>query len=173
VKALTLTQPWATLLAIGANVIETRDWPTKYRGPLAIHAAKGFPRDARALCRTQPFRGALAAAGYASADELPCGAVVALASLESLLVCGPTTSREIRARSKRGELPAHEAEFGDFSDGRYGFVLGDVRRVEPPVPARGMLGFWELPADVEAVVRQRCRVGQASARAGGADVPSA
>ena len=155
-KALTLTQPWATLVAIGANVIETRDWPTRYRGPFAIHAAKGFPREARELCRERPFHGALAAAGYESAEALPRGAVVALATLESVLVCGPSTLGEIRARSKRGELPANEADFGDFSDGRYGFVLRDVRRVEPPVPARGMLGFWELPRDVEAAARRAC-----------------
>jgi hypothetical protein len=43
-KALTLTQPWATLVAIGAKTIETRSWPTSYRGPLAIHAAKGYPK---------------------------------------------------------------------------------------------------------------------------------
>jgi hypothetical protein len=155
VKALTLTQPWATLVAIGANVIETRDWPTRYRGTFAIHAAKGFPPDARALCGKRPFRDALAAAGYTAADELPRGAVVAIARLASLLVCGPSTLAEIRARSKRGELPPHEADFGDFSDGRYGFVLDDVRRIEPPVPARGMLGFWELPAEVEASVNDR------------------
>ena len=150
-----MTQPWATLVAIGANVIETRDWPTSYRGPFAIHAAKGFPADARAQCRRPPFRDALAAGGYASADQLPLGSVVALVELESLLVCGPSTLREVRARSRRGELPVHEADFGDFSAGRYGFVLRDVRRVEPPVPTRGMLGFWTLPPDVEAVVRER------------------
>ena len=150
-----MTQPWATLVALGANVIETRDWPTKYRGPFAIHSAKGFPREARALCRQQPFRDALAAGGYNSAEDLPLGAVVALVNLDSLLVCGPETLREIRARSKRGELPLHEADFGDFSDGRFGFVLNEVHRVEPPVPARGMLGFWTLPPDVEAVIRKR------------------
>ena len=152
-----MTQPWATLVAIGANVIETRDWPTKYRGPFAIHAAKGFPPEARALCRKRPFRDALSAGGYSSADDLPRGAVVAVVNLQSLLVCGPSTLKEIRARSKRGELPPNEADFGDFSDGRYGFVLNNVRRVEPPVPARGMLGFWELPPDVEAAVRRRCQ----------------
>jgi len=150
-----MTQPWATLVAIGANVIETRDWPTKYRGPFAIHAAKGFPPEAQALCRRQPFRDALRAAGYESADELPRGAVVAVVNLQSLLVCDKSTLKEVRSRSKRGELPAHEADFGDFSGGRYGFVLDDVHRVEPPVAARGMLGFWELPPDVEALVRQR------------------
>lgn len=40
IKALTLYQPWATLIAIGAKKIETRSWDTKYRGPLAIHASK-------------------------------------------------------------------------------------------------------------------------------------
>ena len=39
-KALTLYQPWATLVAIGAKKIETRSWSTPYRGPLAIHAGK-------------------------------------------------------------------------------------------------------------------------------------
>lgn len=39
VKTLTLLQPWASLVACGAKKIETRSWATKYRGPLAIHAA--------------------------------------------------------------------------------------------------------------------------------------
>ncbi len=38
-KAITVWQPWASLLAIGAKQYETRSWATKYRGPIAIHAA--------------------------------------------------------------------------------------------------------------------------------------
>lgn len=48
-KALTVTEPWATLIAIGAKRIETRSWPTDYRGPVAIHASKkltGFEQSA-------------------------------------------------------------------------------------------------------------------------------
>lgn len=37
-KALTIRQPWAQLIAIGAKQIETRSWPTKHRGRIAIHA---------------------------------------------------------------------------------------------------------------------------------------
>jgi activating signal cointegrator 1 len=40
VKALTLHQPWASLIAVGAKRIETRNWATDYRGPLAIHASR-------------------------------------------------------------------------------------------------------------------------------------
>ncbi len=41
-RTLTLTQPWATLVALGAKTIETRSWQTSYRGPLAIHAGQGL-----------------------------------------------------------------------------------------------------------------------------------
>lgn len=42
-KVLTLHQPWASLVALGVKTIETRSWSTKYRGPLAIHAAARKP----------------------------------------------------------------------------------------------------------------------------------
>lgn len=42
-KALTIWQPWASLIACGAKRYETRSWPTKYRGPIAIHAAVKDP----------------------------------------------------------------------------------------------------------------------------------
>lgn len=42
-KALTLHQPWSSLVAIGVKTVETRSWGTTYRGPLAIHAALRRP----------------------------------------------------------------------------------------------------------------------------------
>lgn len=42
-RAITLHQPWATLVALGVKTIETRSWPTKYRGRILIHAAKRTP----------------------------------------------------------------------------------------------------------------------------------
>ena len=38
-KAITIWQPWATLLPLGVKLYETRSWATSYRGPIAIHAA--------------------------------------------------------------------------------------------------------------------------------------
>ncbi len=71
-KTLTLTQPWAQLIAIGAKRIETRSWGTKYRGPIAIHAAKGFPKWARETCLRSPFIEALNRANYL--PDIPLGA---------------------------------------------------------------------------------------------------
>ena len=44
-KAITIWQPWASLLACGAKQYETRSWATKYRGPVAIHAVAKEPRE--------------------------------------------------------------------------------------------------------------------------------
>ena len=48
-KAITIWQPWASLLACGGKRFETRSWATSYRGPIAIHAAKKSVFDALAL----------------------------------------------------------------------------------------------------------------------------
>ena len=43
-KALTIIQPWATLIASGHKMNETRSWKTNYRGEVLIHAGKN-PKD--------------------------------------------------------------------------------------------------------------------------------
>ena len=42
-KAITLHQPWATLVALGIKTIETRSWATRHRGRVVVHAAKKLP----------------------------------------------------------------------------------------------------------------------------------
>lgn len=148
-KAISMTQPWATLLAIGANEIETRGWSTRYRGPLAIHAAKNFPAGARALCRQSPFRETLAAAGYSDERQLPLGAIIARAELVEVMSFDASSAALIRARSAEGTLPPHEVDFGDFSAGRFGFVVRGVCQLREPIPARGMLSLWEVPQELE------------------------
>lgn len=40
VKAISLKQPWASLVASGEKTIETRKWPTTYRGDVLIVSSK-------------------------------------------------------------------------------------------------------------------------------------
>lgn len=53
-RALTLVQPWADLVAHGGKTTENRTWPTRYRGPLLIHA--GTRIDPAAASRTAGLR---------------------------------------------------------------------------------------------------------------------
>lgn len=129
-KALTLTQPHASLIPLGAKRIETRSWSTNYRGRIAIHAAKGFPQKARALCQAHPFIEALNAFNLTEKD-LPLGAVVATANLWRVQRIGTNDYPE-----------EPEKSFGDYRAGRYAWFLDDIRAIEP-VPCKGMLGLWE------------------------------
>ena len=40
VIAISLWEPWAAAIKLKLKCIETRGWSTKYRGPIAIHAAR-------------------------------------------------------------------------------------------------------------------------------------
>ena len=150
-KALTLTQPWATLILLGAKTYETRSWATTYRGPLAIHAAQGLApvggkRGLRQIIDQPAFFEALRALvpqndRYCDVDAilryLPLGAVLGTCRL---LRCIPTDP-------VRGALDVtqfqDEHAFGDFSPGRYAWQLGDVQAYAQPIPAKGELGLWE------------------------------
>lgn len=139
-KALTLTQPWASLVAFGLKRFETRSWHTNYRGPLAIHAAKGLPAAARRLFRTEPFASDVRACGYAPKecsmvpwrDTYPLGYIVA-------------TCRLVEVRRIGDFEPPNERErvYGDWRPGRYAWELADVRGLEVPVRVNGALGLWE------------------------------
>lgn len=135
IKALTLYQPWATLVAIGAKRIETRSWWTAYRGLLAIHASKTFGATNRALCHQEPFRSALLAGGVERLSDLPLGAVVAVGRLA---LCEEMTTQWLEWRLP----PEPERSFGYYAAGRYAWSLSDAEPVAPPIPARGALGLW-------------------------------
>ena len=127
-KALTLRQPWASLVAAGAKRWETRSWATRYRGPLAIHAAAGWrPVDVAHV----PWPAALAMR-VEDWERLPRGTVVAIAELVECLPAEAVAPG------------APEALFGDFAPGRWAWRLEGVRSLDPPVPARGRLGLWEI-----------------------------
>jgi hypothetical protein len=135
-KAITLRQPWATLVAIGAKRYETRAWTTTYRGHVAIHAAKSFPRWALESCtRDRNVRRALILGGIRDYQDLPRGAVIAIARIVD---CVP-------AELVVAGLGKRQRALGDFGPGRWAWQLADVQPLPEPEPARGALGLWNWP----------------------------
>ena len=143
-----LPQPFATLIAIGAKRIETRSWGTKYRGPLAIHAAKGYPEEARRLCSERPFQSALAKEGYFSAELLLRSHIVAVCNL---VACEKMTPELIAM------VPEPERSFGFYEPGRWMWMLEEVRPVSIPGEVKGALGLWEWD---EAGLEEALKAGQ-------------
>ncbi len=139
VRTLSMTDPWGTLVALGAKGIETRSWPTPHCGPLAIHVAKSLPAWASARCSEPPFRQILEAGGYRWQPDavqnpwgLPLGHIVAVVCLD-----------EVQRITPSFQVEEPERSLGLFTPGRYAWIFSQVYRLATPLPARGSLGVWE------------------------------
>ncbi len=140
IHAITLMQPWASLIAVGAKRIETRGWRTSYRGPLVIHAGRTWPAYAKAFAYTSRVVRARLGQLEAAAPAIPFGAIVAVGRLVD---CVPTESIIT-------DLSEEERALGNYAPGRWAWRLADVRPVTPPIPARGAMGLWDYHGAIPA-----------------------
>lgn len=143
-KTLPLWQPWASLVAVGAKRVETRGWPAPLSivgQRIAIHATKGglSKRDEREFLKDPVFHAALGSL----VDDLPRGAIVCTAVLSRCRAITTMHARELAQRNPR------EFTFGDYTPGRYAWVLEDVQPVDPPVPCKGSQGIFDAPAELD------------------------
>jgi hypothetical protein len=136
-KVLSLTQPWASLICLGAKKIETRSWKSWYYGPLLIHASKSYPKWARETAMEEYFVDALTPHGVWAQPESVLGCIIGQVTLAR---CVPTTSPSL-------ELDARELAFGDYSPGRWAWILEDGHFLPKPIPVKGSLGIWEYNTD--------------------------
>lgn len=134
-KALSLFQPWATLVAAGIKRIDTRCWRTGYRGVVAIYALDKFPEGtALKLYEMPSVREALYRRGIHSLKAVPLGAVIGTVEL---VEC-------VRTEDLLPLLPTRREEFlGDFSPGRWAWIFRGAVRFPAPVKAAGRTGLWE------------------------------
>lgn len=146
-RAISLWEPWASLIRTGAKTIETRSWSTPYRGPLLICAAKGgLPRKEVAgwlsLWEFQhglaPLLGkddpSVAERPSITVDHLLFGKAVAIVELVD---CRPTVDLS-------DEEIGNDRPFGDFTPGRFAWFLKMVRNDFVPFPITGSQGFFEI-----------------------------
>lgn len=132
-KAITLHQPWATLLARGIKKHETRTWNTLHRGPLIIHAGKAkiiVPRRVMLL---------LAKTLGTRYPVLPMGAIVGIFNVYN--------SRPIMSDDLR-EMTEREILLGDWQTSRFAW-MGSLHRTMHPIPCRGRQGLWNIPPELE------------------------
>lgn len=152
-KAISLWQPWASAIALGAKRIETRSWGTAYRGPLAIHAAKRCIKAELADLDCYHFwKGALNRRQFPPSElwaMLPFGAIVAVCRLVQCRPVHKLTESDLHEIRYRKWDADHcygwtECELGNYGPGRFAWVLGDVTPLPGPVPWRGSQGFFEV-----------------------------
>ncbi|HEU4727661.1 MAG TPA: hypothetical protein VFT22_07225 [Kofleriaceae bacterium] len=165
--ALTVWQPWASLIVGSPTTdgcpgappqknVENRDmrpWLSAIGKRIAIHA--GLERRRNMESYEDVFLDKSygeVAAPYRTPADFPRGAVVGVALLAG--VSGPMTPSMFYDTRFDGLPPeavtSWQRSAGDLRwfTGPWGWVLCDQRWIRP-VPCRGALGLWSLPAEVE------------------------
>lgn len=125
-RALTVRQPWASLILAGLKTIETRSARTKRRGRVYLHAGSTMGKAEREAAIREGF----------DPDTLPRGAIIG--------------SIEIVDAVRAEDLVVSDAERsrGDYRAGRWGWKVANVRALSTPVAASGALSFWSVPPDI-------------------------
>lgn len=118
-KALSIRQPWAWAIVSGSKRIENRDWSTSYRGPLLIHASKGMTVGEYQSAAMFIQRLGL---DVPTKDQLQRGGLVGIADLVDVV----------------------SASSDPWFQGRYGFLLENVRPLPSFVPLAGALGLFHV-----------------------------
>lgn len=134
-KAISLWQPWASAIAMGHKRIETRHWPTKYVGPIAIHAAQRWTREEREFALDLHEHGLMPMG-------LPLGAIVATATLYDCM--------KTEYLLNEMHIGPVERRFGNFARGQYAWMLRDIETFLRPIPYKGQQGLFNIPDEVFA-----------------------
>ena len=124
-KAITIKQPYATLIAEGLKEYEFRTWKTKYRGDILIHAGKGVDKEAMKR--------------FAHLNlEYPSGCIIAKATLADCVVIDAAMKDSLREKNFLVYQGTTEAT--DWHG--YGFKMENVEKMSP-FPIDGKLSLWE------------------------------
>lgn len=152
-KAITIWQPYASLVAENFKKIETRGWQTHYRGKLAIHAAKKTFKEADFLDNLLELQ----SAANQKPDEaqavidwyhrncksgLQTGAIIAVGHLEAVIPTEDLTDE--------GLLCPVEYALGGYGPERFGWCLSNIKKLENPVITNGKQGIWNVSPSLAA-----------------------
>jgi hypothetical protein len=157
-KAITLWQPWASLLACGAKKFETRSWETSYRGPIAIHAAAKSIKSVLKECfpcgdyeyhpshKARPeFLNAVGFALLHRLDDLPFGAIIAIAEMvgcHKMVLDGKNSVACVNPPYGIYYPTEQELMFGNWTPGHYAWEFANMTILPEPIPAKGGQRLW-------------------------------
>lgn len=126
-KALTIKEPWASLIVDGYKKYEFRSWKTSYRGRIYIHAAK--KNDMDNINKFSDYN-----------LKYGCGEIIGEAVI---LDCVEITKEW--ADMYLGDNPVYKS---NGFNSKYAFCLGNVKRYKKGIKCTGKLSLWNYEEDV-------------------------
>lgn len=123
-KALTIKQPWASLIIEGYKKHEFRSWKTSYRGKIYIHAGLSIEKD-----KVEKFE-------CYNLDYIK-GAIIGEAELVDCILVHEKFNKELKAINPLVYGKSDHSE-------TYAWELKNVIKYDQPIYLKGQLGLWNL-----------------------------
>lgn len=121
-KALTIKQPWASLIIEGYKCYEFRGWKTNYRGKILIHAGISLEKDM--LKRFKDYN-----------LNYICGAIIGEAELVDCILVDEKLNDKLNDINPTVYGRSNHVE-------KYAWKLENIIKYDKPIPAKGKLGLW-------------------------------
>lgn len=131
VKAITIKQPFATLIAEGLKQYEFRTWRTNYRGEILIHAGKSI--DKKAMKKFESL-----------GLSYPTGCIIAKVTITDCVI----VDDKLRSDLKNENALVYSGIINDRKWNGYGFVIRDVFKIKP-IYVKGSLGLWNYSGEIK------------------------
>ena len=127
-KALTIKQPWASLIIEGYKKYEFRSWKTNYRGKILIHAGLSLEKDVQERFKDYNL-------------DYKLGYIIGEAEIVDCILVDEKFNEELRnidpivyGRSKHVE--------------NYAWKLENIKKYDNPIPYKGKLGLWNYEGEL-------------------------
>ena len=170
IKAITIQQPWASLIKYRAKLFETRSWATPYRGPIAIHAAKkmvcaceepemwfeicklvGYPENAFEMMlhdfEEKPMYTSPMTSKILYKSQFPLGAIIATAHLVDcykIQYDERNLNPYVWIGDKKIYPSIHERYFGNWKTGNYAWYFENITMLDEPIVVPGKQKLWNF-----------------------------
>ncbi|MDO4283091.1 MAG: ASCH domain-containing protein [Clostridia bacterium] len=126
-KVISLTEPFATLIKEGKKRVETRSWKTNYRGELYIHASTTkIPKMWR---ENQEIM------GLVSDKNMNYGKIICSCELVDCIYMDKNFVENMKNNHQ-------EYICGIYEEGRYAWILENIKIVNRSEIVKGHLGIW-------------------------------
>ena len=121
-KALTIKEPWATLIIEGYKEYEFRSWKTNCRGKILIHAGKSLESN-----QAKKF------AEYNL--KYSCGEIIGEADLVDCIKVTEQFDKELKNKNSLVYENSGHVE-------NYAWKLENIKKYEKKIKVNGKLGLW-------------------------------
>ena len=121
-KALTIKEPWASLIINRYKKYEFRSWKTKYRGKILIHAGMSLEKDAAKRFSEYNL-------------EYYKGAIIGEATITDCILVDTKFNEELRKINPLVYARSNHVE-------TYAWKLENIKKYDKPIYIKGKLGLW-------------------------------